>query len=99
MWTVTAEARVNEIYEELKAKFDEKHVEKETFTWIESRRAGEVMPRSKERHVVNKEMADKSLRFRLALKSLQPQLALLSGRVKVTIRGDDKSVSTKIEEV
>lgn len=98
MWTVTAEGPVDEIYEKLKERFDDKYVEKEPHEYTRKSARGQQLI-TKQRHVVNAETDQRSLQFRLALKSAQQQVSYLDGKVKVTIKGDEKSVSTKVEEV
>lgn len=99
MWTVTAEARVDEIYEELKTKFDEKYVTKYEVTWKDHRLASRPK-HTKEQHLPEADGgldSRTSLQFRLALKSVQVQLPEYKGKVKVTLKGDENSMSTKVE--
>ena len=105
MWAVTAEAPVDEIYEALKEAFDKKHVKKRAVKWTVIRGATRrMLEHSKPEHVPASEggLSDgESLQFRLALKAAQQQVGILhpTGNVKVSLKGDDRAVSVKVEGV
>jgi len=97
MWTVTAEGPADKVYRELKLKFDEKYVKKEEYEFVT------VHPvlRTTRTHTKTRAIVDEQegLEFRYALKAIQNQLLLHAGKVKVTLKGDGKSVTTKVEVV
>ena len=97
MWTVTAEGPADKVYRELKLKFDDKYVEKEKYEFTSIHPTLRI-PRkhSKTRAKVDEQTG---LQFRMALKAIQNQLLLHTGKVKVTLKGDDKSVTTKVEVI
>lgn len=99
MWTVAVEAPVDQVYEALKERFDEKYVPRYEVAWEDSRVGRK---HTKEQHLPEADGgldSRTSLQFRLALKSVQAQLPEYTGKVKVTLKGDETSMSTKVEVV
>jgi hypothetical protein len=105
MWTVTAEAPADKVYEDLKQEFDEKQVPKETKKWVVNHPRRGMQEHSKPVHAelsgkARAEQDDKALKFRRGLKMVQQQIVAMppSKKVKATISGDTKTFSVKLEE-
>lgn len=92
-WQVSASGAPEEVYRELRKKFDEKYVPRKQGTTLVNQQGGKVTEvRDKDVHDIDD---DTSLRFRSALKAAQLMTRGMTDAT-VTLKGSDTEFSVKV---